>query len=320
MRVMITGGAGFIGSHLAHRLVQAGVEVVSYDIVRPSQPVGDVAYILGTVLDDYMLRRAMRGCDALVHLAAMMGVRRTEKDRLICMNVNTIGTQRALEAAVAADVQHVILSSSSEVFGDVVRGKAAENDQVAPKSGYAISKLAAEEFVRSFALTYGFNFTIVRFFNIYGPGQVSAFVVPRFVKQALAGESITVYGAGDQIRSFCYVSDAVDAVTALLMGANGANETYHIGNDTAPISVRELASLVCATVKSNGGIVQVPFEDSDRSAQREIVRRIPEITKLRVAIGYNPKVTLADGVAAVAAQAVIPSWQNSEILGAWKST
>lgn len=321
MRTFVTGGSGFIGSWVIRQFLARGYEVVSYDLAEPRKMQAGAKYVVGTILDEYLLRRSMEGCNSVVHLAAMMGVRRTTKDKLICLNVNILGTQRVLEAAAFARVGHVMVASSSEVFGDF-EGTAHEEYPFSPKSEYAISKLAAEQYAMAYAKEYGLDYTIVRFFSVYGPGQVAEFVIPRFVKARIRKESLQVYGSGDQIRSFCNVKDASWVVAELVADTSTYNETFNVGNDQEPITMVELAKKVATTeVHGHSGacVAMIPFAMTDRTLEREIFRRVPNISKLRSMIGYIPKVTLDEGIRELLIGQDIPDhWQDSEIPKAWE--
>ena len=309
MKVLVTGGNGFIGKHVVHELVGRNIEVVSYDIVKPSIKLEGVQYVYGTVLDEFLLSQCMKGCDAVIHLAAILGVKRAEKELLKCMTINLEGTLKVLRTMVMNDIEHVLLTSSSEVFGDVSRSKLNETSPFNPKSGYAISKLACEQYLQGFNDEFGLNYNVVRFFNIYGSGQVAEFVVPRFIKMVQKGIAPTIYGDGQQVRSFCHIKDAARATIDLFLNKNMLNDAYHIGNDLESVTMVELANKVLQIMDKKMELNFVPFEKSDRKSSREIFYRIPDITKIQQAIGYAPEITLEDGLKEIIATNDIPeSW------------
>src|SRR3989338_6107405 len=241
-KVLITGGAGFIGHTMAKYFASKCLEVKTFDLFQPPKTVGE--HIVGTIIFPDELYKAMKGCDYVVHLAAVLGVARTENQRLKCLNVNTLGTINVLDAAVKAGIKKIVLSSSSEVYGEPAKTPISEDDKTFPKSVYAVSKLAGEEYVKAYHQTHGLDFSIVRFFNVYGPGQVSEFVMPNFIKAALAGKPIPINGDGSQIRSFCYVDDAAHGVLLALESKKANGEVFNIGNDAAAVSLIDLAHKV----------------------------------------------------------------------------
>jgi UDP-glucose 4-epimerase len=309
VKIVVTGGNGFIGQHIVKELASRGFEVISFDLVTPAEIVDGVKYLIGTVMDTFTMCKIFKGCDAVFHLAAILGVKRADSQLLRCLTINIEGTKNVLEAAVMSGVPYVFLTSSSEIFGDVNMEKVGEKDQFNPKSGYAISKLAAESYLKGFNAEYDLEFNIVRFFNIYGPGQVAEFVVPRFIKMAQNGIAPKIYGEGNQIRSFCHISDAARAAVDVFQDKRGRNETYNIGNDLEPITIRDLATKVIKTVGADLEPVFVPFEESDRKDSREIFFRIPEISKIKRFINYSPQIMLDEGLQDVMENGEIPeSW------------
>jgi UDP-glucose 4-epimerase len=210
-----------------------------------------------------------------------------------------------------ANVGQILVTSSSEVFGDFERQKYDELSPFNPKSGYAVSKLAMEQYALAFAKEYGMTHKVVRFFNAYGPGQVAEFVVPRFVKMALANEPITVYGDGQQVRSFCHIGDAARATIDVLLSGDVGDETFNIGNDKEPITMLDLAHRVVAVAGSQSKVELVPFEGSDRHATREIFHRVPDISKARERLGYEPRINLDSGLATIIESSDIrPGWSR----------
>jgi UDP-glucose 4-epimerase len=284
---------------MVQELLSRDVEVISYDIVHPRRELSGVKYVTGTILDEFNLADHMRGCDGVLHLAAVLGVQRADRELLNCLNVNIVGSMKVLQAAVMANVGQVLVTSSSEVFGDMAQQKYNEDSPLNPKSGYAISKLAMEQYALAFAKEYGITHKVVRFFNTYGPGQVDEFVVPRFLKLAMAGEPISVYGDGKQVRSFCHIGDSARATIDVLLSDRTGGETFNIGNDTEPITMLDLAHKVIAAAGSKSTVALTPFEGSDRQASREIFHRIPDISKVRERIGYEPRIDLDSGLATI---------------------
>lgn len=303
-KVLITGGAGFIGQALARNFMAHGFIVKTFDIVTPRE--NTCEHVLGTIMFPDEIFKAVKGCDYVIHLAAMLGVKRTEKERMQCLDVNINGTVNVLDACVKAGVKKIILSSSSEVYGEPNKTPISESDKVFPKSVYAVTKLAGEEYLKAYKQTHGLEYTIVRFFNVYGPGQVAEFVLPRFIKAALDNKRPTVNGDGRQIRSFCYVDDAAEGVRLALTEKKANAHVVNIGNDKAAITMLDLANKVISLAGKKLKPRFVKEAQADRLDTREIVNRIPDISKARKMLGYKPKITLDDGISRTIKSGNIP--------------
>jgi UDP-glucose 4-epimerase len=238
----------------------------------------------------------MEGCDYVIHLAAMLGVKRTEMKRLEALNVNILGTVNILEGCVKEKIKKIVFASSSEVYGDQTKTPISEEGPLNPKSIYAVTKLAGEEYVKAYKKRYGLDYTIVRFFNAYGPRQVAEFVVPRFIKNVLDNKPPRIYGDGDQIRSFCYVEDIANGIFLALINKKANSHIFNIGNDEEPISIRDLAYKIISISQKDLQPEYIDIKKSDRSAEREILRRIPDISKAKRVLGYEPKFSLSEGI------------------------
>ena len=252
--------------------------------------------IQGSILDRSAVTNAVDGCDAVVHLAAMIGVYRTDAQPLECMEVNLQGSVELLNACVKAKVKKVVFSSSSEVYGDSKVDSIDEEHPLMPKSIYAVSKIAAEGYLRAYHEKFGLDYSIVRFFNIYGLGQVAEFVVPLFVKAVGDGKSPTVYGEGNQVRCFCYMVDAANGVYLALTKKETSGEVFNIGNDKEPTTIRALAERIITISEKDLPVRFVNLKDSDRKPEREIFLRRPEIAKAESILGYKPVVSLDEGL------------------------
>ncbi|MBI2642224.1 MAG: NAD-dependent epimerase/dehydratase family protein [Candidatus Wildermuthbacteria bacterium] len=319
-KVLITGGGGFIGSALARNLVSKGFGVRLFDIDFTSHDLlcerqGDcpeVEKVLGSVLDATAVQNAAKGCAYVVHLAAILGVRRTEVKRLECLNVNILGTINVLEACVKEKVEKILLSSSSEVYGEIDGLPVREDAPKHPISVYGVTKLAGEEYLKAYSSRYGLKYAIVRFFNVYGPGQVAEFVMSRFVKSVTEGKPLIIYGDGSQIRSFCFVEDAAEGAAKALVETMGDNQIFNIGNDTEPVSIQDLARRVIAISAKKLEPEYVSMTESDRETEREIKRRIPCVDKAKDLLAYAPKISLDDGIKkTIDANCIIDSWSEN---------
>jgi nucleoside-diphosphate-sugar epimerase len=298
-RVFVTGGAGFIGSALVRRLLRErereSLEVRAFDL-EPTR-VEECEAVQGSILDPPALARAMRGCEWVVHLAAFLGVQRSDRDPLRCLDVNVAGTKNVLEACVSNAVRKVIFASSSEVYGENGPAPLSEESSLKPVSVYAVSKLTGEEYVRAYAARHGFDYTILRPFNVYGPGQSEEFVIPRFVRAAIEGRPPFVYGTGQQVRTFCSVDDIVEGLTLALFSPDAAGQVFNLGSDTGHISILDLGRKIVALSNSRGPAPRlVPYEEADRPLERDVMWRVPRIQKAKEVLSYAPKVSLDEGI------------------------
>jgi len=298
-RILVTGGAGFIGTGLLRRLLQEQtekrLEIRALD-VRPNR-VGGYTSIQGDILDVPVLEQAMKDCDIVVHLAAFLGVRLSDRDRLKCLETNITGTRNVLDACLANDVRKLIFTSSSEVYGENGTEPFSETSPLCPKSVYAVSKLAGEEYIQAYATRYGFDYSILRPFNVYGPDQSEEFVIPRFVRAAIEGRPPQVYGSGQQVRAFCSVDDFVEGLTLALFSPEANGEVINLGNDTEGITILELGRKIVALSDNRGPIPElVPYEKADRTSERDVNWRVPYLQKAKRILGYTPKIDLDDGI------------------------
>jgi UDP-glucose 4-epimerase len=293
-RVLVTGAGGFIGKQVIEELTQRGFEVVFFDVIAPLNKNITRSY-RGTILDPYEIAMAVRGCEYAVHLAAMLGVERTDKNRLECLYINIQGTINVLEACVKEGVKKVIFSSSSEVYGEQAVIPIKEDAPLNPKSVYAATKIVGEHYLKAYSETYPIRHNIVRFFNVYGENQREDFVMTRFFRAAMAGKAPQVFGTGKQARAFCHVSDAARGMVDVLLSQHDG-EVFNIGNPAESTSMMDLARRVIATTGQKLEPQLVGYEQSDRLASREIDRRLPDIGKAQQKLGYKPTVSLDEGL------------------------
>jgi UDP-glucose 4-epimerase len=293
-KVLVTGAGGFIGAKVVQELWRRGCDVYYFDLVEPKIE-GIQRLNLGTILDQYDLALALKGCDYAIHLAALLGVQKTDNDRLETLHVNIQGTLNFIEASVKEGVKKVVFSSSSEVYGDQAVFPITEENPLNPKSVYAVSKIVGEEYFRAYSEMYGIKYNVVRLFNVYGEYQREEFVLPRFVHQVVNDAPPIIYGDGEQMRSFCYVEDAARGIAdALLTEKEG--EVFNIGSDREPISMRDLANKL---IRLTGKSIQpkfIGYEQSDREFLREIAKRIPAVEKAKRVLGYEPQYSLEEGL------------------------
>ena len=308
-KVLITGAAGFIGSHLTDAYLREGWSVVgiddlstgrleNLDLARTSDR---FAFVCADIAkDEDALASAMRGSDRIVHLAARIGLKLVIESPLKTLETNVQGTETVLRHATTAATP-TIIASTSEVYGATTKFPSSESDSVAfgsPEKGrwsYACSKAYDESLALAYHRERGLPATIVRLFNTVGPRQSSRYgmVIPRFVRQALAGEPMTVYGDGTQTRCFCHVGEVVDALVLLGGHTESVGQILNLGNPHE-ISIVALAEKVRLLTPSSSPIAHVPFDVAYGDGFEEIVRRVPDITKIRAAIGFEPHRTIDD--------------------------
>ena len=298
-KILVTGGGGFIGSAVVKQLIAEGNAVRVFDLaeqINRNKPPKEAEIYKGSILDTNDLTNAMEGCSHVMHFAAMLGVKKTETRRLDCLTVNMQGANNILEGCVKDGVKKILFASSSEVYGEQEQNPIKETNPLNPKSIYAVTKLAGEEYVKAFKQRYKLDYTIARFFNVYGSGQVAEFVMSKFIKAVCENKEPVIYGKGDQVRAFCFVEDAARGAILALKSKKANSDVFNIGNNTEPITMAELAQKIidlnCAKLKPK----VIPLQKSDRSEEREINRRIPDISKAKEVLGYEPVVSLDEGI------------------------
>lgn len=306
MRALVTGGAGFIGSHLVEVLLQRGMSVTVIDDLSTGRTENlqavaghpGLEIVWGSILEEERLQELVDQADIVYHLAAAVGVRLILDRPVETIETNILGTDRVLRCA-AKQGRKVVLASSSEVYGKNPHVPLREDDDAllgpTTKSrwSYACSKTIDEFLGLAYWEGKGLPVVIARFFNTIGPRQTGRYgmVVPRFVQQALAGEPITVYGDGTQSRSFTDVVDTVRATIALSLHERAVGQVYNVGNDRE-VTISELARRVKALTASPSPIAFIPYEQAFKRGFEDLHRRVPEISKIRQAVGYEPQVDL----------------------------
>ena len=299
MKILITGGAGSIGLVVASSLLDEGHDVTIFDLAEQIERVkipNGIKVFKGSILDTVAIHHALQGNEYVVHLAARLGVKRTEVERLACLHININGMVNILETSVKEGVKKVLFSSSSEVYGEQAKMPITETSPVNPISVYAVTKLVGEEYLRAYKKQYGLDYTIIRFFNVYGPAQVGQFVMKKFIAAAKQEQPPTIYGEGDQIRCFCHVKDASAGVIKALFSPQASEEVINIGNDLEQVSMLSLAEKVISLSGKDLRPKKISFSESDREVEREIFHRIPSIKKARSLLGYSPKISLDEGI------------------------
>ena len=300
MKIFITGGNGLIGKKVVNILDRAGHKIFSFDKIKKLKNTNNVTYFKGDILKEKDLNKIFKNnkFDIVVHLAANLGVKKTEINSYDCLNVNIQGTKNILKACVKNKIKKIIFASSSEVYGNGNKKPIVEGSELMPKSSYGVSKVAGESYVKAFYEKYKLKYNIIRFFNVYGPDQRDDFVISRFKKNIENNKPIKIYGTGNQIRSFCHVDDAAKAVS-LVIRKGKKNQIYNIGNDNEPTKIIDLAKKMIKISNKKIKILKIPFNKSDRSIKREIFTRQPNIKKIRQHTKYSPLVNLSKGINSV---------------------
>jgi nucleoside-diphosphate-sugar epimerase len=306
MKVLITGGAGFIGSHLAEEHLKRGDEVYIIDDLSTGsmENIGRIKglsklhYYLDSVTNHHLVAELVDLCDAVYHLAAAVGVRLIVESPVKTIETNVHGTEVVLHHA-AKKRKRVLIASTSEVYGKRDRVPFSEDDDLvmgATNKGrwsYACSKAIDEFLAVAYWKERKVPTVIARLFNTVGPRQTGRYgmVIPNFVRQALAGEDLTVYGDGSQTRCFTHVSDVVGALILLIESRNAVGEVYNIGSDRE-VTILELAEKIKSLTGSDSSIVFTPYDQAYEEGFEDMLRRVPDLSKIHKLIEYRPTVDL----------------------------
>ena len=303
MHFLITGGAGFIGSHLAERLLNDRHKVTIVDDLSTGSEANiahlrnnsDLLLVRDTVENQATLNILMSKCDAVYHLASAVGVQLVADDPIRTIRTTVHGTEVVLEAANRFG-KPILITSSSEVYGKGTCVPFGEEDDVVMAATsysrwcYAYSKGVDEFLGLAYYKQYRLPVILVRLFNTVGPRQVGMYgmVLPRFAAAALTNQPITVYGDGTQTRCFCHVADTVEALIALMNGSNSAGQVFNVGGDEE-ISMNQLAQRVIELSGSSSKIVHIPYEQAYGHKFDDMMRRVPKLDRIRAAIGFKQK-------------------------------
>jgi UDP-glucose 4-epimerase len=313
VKALITGGAGFIGSHLAERLLDDGHEVIVLDNLSTGS-IGNIAHLKGrpafsytidSVTNEPLLAELIDRCDVVFHLAAAVGVKLIVEQPVHTIETNVHGTEVVLKHANKKK-KLVVIASTSEVYGkstDVPFREAADlvlGPSVKHRWAYACSKLIDEFLALAYWKEKKLPVIIVRLFNTVGPRQTGQYgmVLPTFVGQALAGQPITVFGDGTQSRSFTYVGDVVDALVKLAQDKRAVGEVFNIGN-MGEVTIADLAARVKTMTGSCSPIHYIPYDQAYEAGFEDMPRRVPDISKIREFVGYEPKLGLEEIIRSV---------------------
>lgn len=308
MKILITGGAGFIGSHLAERLLGEGHTVYVIDNLSTGRLENIETFkdhpkfhlTIGSILNRELMEKLIEGCNQVYHLAAAVGVKYIIENPLLSLKTNIVGTDNVLELCNKFKAK-VLITSTSEIYGKSENVPFAEQDDRLLGSthisrwGYSCSKAIDEFMALAFYREKKLPVVIVRCFNTVGPRQSGQYgmVVPKFIKAALLDQPIVVYGSGEQTRCFADVSDVVSAFVKLMSTPECAGEIYNVGN-TESISIKDLAAKVKQMCNSKSRIEFMSYEDAFEEGFEDMMNRMPDLNKINKAIGYEPQYKLDD--------------------------
>lgn len=306
MKALITGGAGFIGSHLAEYLIKKKQQVFILDDLSTGDVnnLGNIHqsaschFYKGSILDVYLLEKLIKSADIIYHLAAVVGVQLVVNHPLQTIKNNIHGTENVLKIAGKYG-KKVVFTSTSEVYGKSSKDKFSENDDLISGSTtksrwcYAASKIIDEHLALAYLKEKKLPVVIVRLFNTVGERQSGRYgmVVPRFINQAYSNKDITIYGNGKQSRCFCYVGDVVWALKKLMDREEAVGEIYNIGS-TESVTIEELANRVIKLISSKSKKVYIPYDKAYGEGFEETMKRMPDIDKIKKIIGFQPKFNL----------------------------
>ncbi|MDD5647428.1 MAG: GDP-mannose 4,6-dehydratase [Dehalococcoidia bacterium] len=301
LRILVTGGAGFIGSHLVEKLIDLGASVTVIDTMLCGNKIEqrkegkNLSVHRLDVTDTQTIAPLFKGQDMVFHLAAVVGVEETQDEPVNLLNVEVIGTSNVISLAARNKVKRFVFASSSEVYGDSVKPM-VEEGPFNPKSTYALTKLIGEHFCMAYYQKFGLEYTALRYFNAYGPRQDDRFVLSRFVNRALAGQEIIIYGDGNQTRDFTYIEDTIHMTLLAGIKGEGINQVLNFGTGK-DVSINVLADMVLTSLDLKGK-VKTKYVDYDRrrSLEIEVFNRIADTTKAETLLAYKPITGLESGL------------------------
>jgi UDP-glucose 4-epimerase len=315
MTTLVTGGAGFIGSHLAESLLSSGEDVIVLDDLSTGSEQNlsgildhpSLQFVKGSILDVPLVDELAAQAHTVYHLAAAVGTFTILDRTLESLRTNLHGTENVVNSALRHGAR-VLIASTSEVYGKNTKVGLREDDDrhigspLKNRWSYAEAKAIDETLAYLYSVEHGLQTVIVRLFNTVGPRQTGRYgmVIPRFVRQALAGEPLTVFGTGEQVRCFCHVHDVVPALQALMADSRACGQVFNIGG-SEQVSINQLARRVLAILGSSSTVSYVPYESAYGAGFEDMQRRVPDCAKARQLIGFRPSRSLTDIIQDVAA-------------------
>lgn len=311
MKILVTGGAGFIGSHLVNSYLASGHEVVALDSMVTGRlqnlPTSgpNFRFVNGDIRDGMLVDSLIKDSDLILHMAAALGVSNIMTNTIESISTNILGSEIVLKASAKYD-KRLVIASTSEIYGKNPKQPLSEEDDRVigtPQNirwSYSDSKAIEESMAKSLFMTNSLRVTTVRFFNTVGPRQTGKYgmVLPRFVKSALQGEDIEVHGNGEQSRVFCHVNDAIRGAELLAASEDSIGEVFNIGG-IGEISIRQLAERITQLTNSNSKIKYIPYESVYPVGFEDMQRRVPDTSKIQRLLGWKPNLNLDQIIADV---------------------
>ena len=306
MNISVTGAAGLIGKNLVKKLVLKGHKVKAMDFKekfnRDQKFIKflenkNVEIIFGSILNKEKCKKLINDSNLIIHLAAVLGVKNTEKRKKYCYNVNFGGTKNILK--LIKGKKRIIFASSSEVYGEPEKNPIDENAKLKGKSIYAISKILSEnEIIKNSKKNKSLSYTILRFFNTYGEDQVAQFLIPKFINNVKKNKSLIINGNGNQLRGYLYVDDVVDGIYSAIKKSDiSKNKIYNLGNSSETFNIYQVAKKILKLSNSKNKILfKINFKGSDRNKNREIFFRISDCSLAKKQLNFKPKVKLETGL------------------------
>lgn len=301
-KYLVTGGAGFIGSHLVDALIQRGDSVIvlddlstgRHDNIRQHSGSPEMEFVLGSILNEALVDDVVRRCDFVIHLAAAVGVNLIVERPLESLATNIRGSEIVLEKCHKYG-RKVLVASTSEIYGKNTSDALSEEDDrilgspLKTRWSYSEAKAIEEVLAHAYWREKGLPTVIVRLFNTVGPRQVGSYgmVIPRLVEQALRGQAITVYGTGDQTRCFCHVSDVIGALLGLMSEPDAEGKVFNVGSQSE-ISIGDLAQRVVEVTGSASEIVRIPYDEAYETGFEDMQRRRPDTSRINNLMGWQP--------------------------------
>ncbi len=311
-KCIVIGGAGLIGIYVVNQLIKKKYHVTVYDLAQQINQnrkfLNKKAILIkGSILNKKLLSKAISGNKFVFHLAAMLGVKNTEDNKLDCLEINCVGTKNVLEQCVRYKVKKVIFASSSEVYGEPDKNPIDEKVTTKGKTIYGITKMVGEEYCKSFYQKYKLNYTILRYFNTYGIFQKKQFVLSKFVDNAIKNHPLVINGNGMQKRSYIYASDTAEATVKACFSAKTNQKIFNLGNSYEPVNLLDLTKKISKILNKKLKIkMNTRFDNkSDRNKEREIFFRFCSSSKLEKTLNWRPKISLEKGI-----RLILSSYKN----------
>ena len=302
-KVLVTGGEGCIGYKVCKLLEEKKIKVVLFDVPEKIQKIGIkqskyMRFFNGSIMDKVSLEEATRDCDAVIHLAAYLGVQRTEQNKSKCIEINIGGTKNVIDVInKSKKVKKIIFASSSEVYGEPISNPVSERDITQGKTVYAITKLAGEEIIKANYELKKVKYVILRYFNTFGPYQVTQFVIPKFISLIRKNKSPVINGNGKQTRSFTYSKDSALATVDCLFSEKVNNKTINIGNNKSKISIMNLSKMISKLMNKNiKPKINLNFKKGDRKKNREIYNRICDVSLAKKLLNFKPRYSMKESI------------------------